>query len=388
MISNIHAVQPWLKQFDKAHRKIAESLLDSLVYITTSSMIRDLKEEILQNEGSDVVSILPIRELLPNEQVYDALNTSLSPLLQVSQEPLGSEAFISNLYIQLNRKNTNYFPLSANALGVPNSASLSLDMMRNLNVRKLILIDDIIGSGDRTKEFVDRLYNHPTIKSRLSFGTLKIEIIAYMATETGISVINKFIASKKGLTLNVLYKAPLISELANSDDIYDLCKGYANRSDKFPMGYKDGAVRVIFSHSAPNNIPTILYRSVNRYRPKNNGITGLTQWNALFPKRYIPTDFSHQIENKKINLTKSQKIKTILKLLDTNCLEVKKLSKMTNLPQYEIKRILADLKTNQWVAVNGKEYTITDIGKLEISSKIKGFKNIAISQEFYYPYKP
>lgn len=51
MISKIQAVQPWLKQFAKSHRKVAESLLDSLIYIKTSSVIYDLKEEILQNEG-------------------------------------------------------------------------------------------------------------------------------------------------------------------------------------------------------------------------------------------------------------------------------------------------------------------------------------------------
>ncbi|MCV5540086.1 hypothetical protein OFN30_32625, partial [Escherichia coli] len=84
-----------------------------------------------------------------------------------------------------NRKNGQYFPLSQNINGKRNSASLSLDQMRNLQVKKLILIDDLIGSGDRTKEFIESVYNHPTIKSRLSFGTLEIEILAYMATHIG-----------------------------------------------------------------------------------------------------------------------------------------------------------------------------------------------------------
>ncbi|MCV5696644.1 hypothetical protein OFN29_30740, partial [Escherichia coli] len=85
--------------------------------IKTSSVIYDLKEEILQNEGVKKVSLLPIRELSPNESVYDLVNNSISPTLQVAQEPLGSEAFISNLCTQLNRKNGQYFPLSQNING-------------------------------------------------------------------------------------------------------------------------------------------------------------------------------------------------------------------------------------------------------------------------------
>ncbi|HAX4856188.1 TPA: hypothetical protein JZF87_004408, partial [Escherichia coli] len=136
MISNTQAVQHWLKQFSKPHRNIAKSLLDSLIYIKTSTVINDLKEELAQNIGVNVVSILPIRELSPNENVYDLLNKSIPPVVQVSLEPLGSEAFISNLYTQLNRRNNQYFPLpQTNISGRKVSASISLDEMRILNVR-------------------------------------------------------------------------------------------------------------------------------------------------------------------------------------------------------------------------------------------------------------
>ncbi|WP_240430054.1 phosphoribosyltransferase-like protein [Serratia marcescens] len=387
MISKIQAVQSWLKQFEKPHRKVAESLLDGLVYIKTASVVNDLKEEILQNEGVERVTLLPIRELHPIENVYDLVNKSIPPTLQFSQEPLGSEAFISNLYTQLNRKNPDYFPLSENIHGKRNSASPSLDKMRDLQVKKLILIDDLIGSGDRTKEFIERIYNHPTIKSRLSFGTLSIEILAYMATQRGQSVIEKYISGKKGLRLNVLYKAPLISDLENHSEIISLCEAYAHKGEINPLGYKDGSVRVIFSHSAPNNIPSILYRTVIKYKPKSKNITQATRWDALFPRRYIPTDFSHQVEEKTKTQPKLLKIKIILSLLGVESLDIKQLSKMTRLPQYEIKLILRNLKSINWVSSIDQKYIITENGRLEINSKPKGFKIIAINKSFYYPYK-
>ncbi|EMB0835490.1 hypothetical protein MZE26_15605 [Escherichia coli] len=387
MISKIQAVQPWLKQFAKSHRKVAESLLDSLIYIKTSSVIYDLKEEILQNEGVKKVSLLPIRELSPNESVYDLVNNSISPTLQVAQEPLGSEAFISNLCTQLNRKNGQYFPLSQNINGKRNSASLSLDQMRNLQVKKLILIDDLIGSGDRTKEFIESVYNHPTIKSRLSFGTLEIEILAYMATHIGQAIIEKYISRKKGISLNVLYTAPLINELDNHSEIFYLCESYANKREMNPLGYKNGAVRVIFSHSAPNNVPAILYRSVIDYKPKAKDITAISRWDALFPGRYIPTDFSHENEEKNKKQPKLLKIRMILQLLEMESLSVKRLSKITGLPQYELKLILRNLNSVGWISYANQEYTVTRAGSLEVTSKVKGLKIIAISPDFYYPYK-
>ncbi|HBQ7835070.1 TPA: hypothetical protein L8R72_004630, partial [Klebsiella aerogenes] len=117
MFSNMHSTQHWLKQFSKNHRVIAESLLNSIVYIKSSSLIIDLKEVILENENKEKVSILPIRELDDNEQVFDLTNKNTPPQLQASNQPLGSEAFISNLYTQLNRKNKVYFPLSRIKIG-------------------------------------------------------------------------------------------------------------------------------------------------------------------------------------------------------------------------------------------------------------------------------
>ncbi|WP_335480187.1 hypothetical protein, partial [Pectobacterium carotovorum] len=280
----MHSTQHWLKQFSKTHRVIAESLLNGLVYIKSSSLIMDLKEVILENENNEKVSILPIRELDDNEQIFDLENKAIPPQLQNSNQPLGSEAFISNLYTQLNRKNKIYFPLSRIKIGKKSIyVSNSLDEMQKSSISKLILIDDLIGSGDRTKTYLDRLYNHPTIKSWLSFGTLKIEVLAYMATLQGETEVRKYIEKKKGINLNILYLAPTINKLKNVDDIKLLCESYCDEGERYPLGYGHSAVSVVFSHSAPNNIPSILYRSKIKYSPRVKGITKLSKWDALFP---------------------------------------------------------------------------------------------------------
>lgn len=388
MISNMHSTQHWLKQFSKAHRVIAESLLNSLVYINSSSLIMDLKEVILENENKEKVSILPIRELDDNEQIFDLANKTIPPQLQTSNQPLGSEAFISNLYTQLNRKNKVYFPLSRIKIGGKSiCVSNSLDEMQKSSIMKLILIDDLIGSGDRTKTYLARLYNHPTIKSWLSFGTLKIEVLAYMATLQGEVVVRKYIKNKKGINLNILYLAPTINNLRNVDDIKLLCESYCDEKESYPLGYGHSAVRVVFSHSAPNNIPSILYRSKVKYKPKLKGITNLSKWDALFPSRYVNSDFIYEIESKTKTLSKINKIKLIINTLASEPLPIKKLSRILGLSQYEIRFILKNLKEIGWVDLNAELFTLTGLGRVEVGIQAKGLKFIASNPEFYYPRK-
>ncbi|MFL4199121.1 hypothetical protein P9393_24550, partial [Escherichia coli] len=68
-------------------------------------------------------------------------------------------------------------------------------------------------------------------------------------------------------------------------------------------------------------------------------------------------------------------------------LSVKRLSKITGLPQYELKLILRNLNSVGWISYANQEYTVTRAGSLEVTSKVKGLKIIAISPDFYYPYK-
>jgi hypothetical protein len=388
MLSNMQSTQHWLKQFPKPHRIVAESLLNSLIYIKSSSIIMDLKESILENEDVEKVSILPIRELEENEQVFDLNNKTIPPLLQVSNQPLGSEAFISNLYTQLNRKNKIYFPLGKITSGGKTiNASNSLDIMQSTSIRKLILVDDLIGSGDRTRIYLDRVFKHPTIKSWLSFGTLTIEVLAYMATSQGEQKVRKYIGNKKGINLNILYLAPTINELRNYEDIKVLCQSYCDSREKYPLGYGDTALRVIFEHSAPNNIPSILYRTKQKYRPKLNGITNLSKWDALFPSRYVNSDFKHEIENKAKYTSKIEKIKLIINTLAPDPLNIKQLSRILKLPQNDIKFILKNLKGMGWVTVNNQIFTLTNLGRIEVGNQPNGLKFIATNPEFYYPHK-
>lgn len=365
MISKIQTVQLWLSQFSKSDRDVAESLLDNLIFINTSSVIYDLLENIFQNNKGYIVALLPIRELESGENIYDISNKSIHPNLQLSNEPLGSEAFISNLYTQLNRKDKEQFPLFGSGKK-RNCHPPSLDEMKKSKIKKLILIDDLIGSGDRAVSFINNIRSHPTIKSRLSSGYLEIEILAYMATDIGMSIVKRYISRKKGLSLNVLYKTPLISEVDNCKEIINLCESYAHRKENSPLGYKNSAVRVIFSHSAPNNIPAILYRNTKKYKPACQNITHINSWDALFPNRYVPTEFINEIKTKNKNKDKFSRMIDVLQLLKIAELDIKRISKHTDMAQYMLIPILRNMEKANWVTKKNNIFNITALGEQEL----------------------
>lgn len=197
MLSKAHSTQEWLSQFLPEHHHLAELLLDSLYVITTEDMLNDLKIFILEiaTSNSEKSALLPIRELAAEEYIYEDKNTS--PVLQESSESLGSEAFISNLYTELNRARPRQFLQQKLSTNSRRKFSPSISFMKEHKFKHLFLVDDIIGSGDRAVSYLQALFSNKTINSWLSYGYINVHIIVFMATEQGRKNINTMIRKKK-----------------------------------------------------------------------------------------------------------------------------------------------------------------------------------------------
>lgn len=389
MISKFQSTQRWLSQFSHPHRKTAESLLDNIIFVNTADVIEDLKfliGNLVNNE--DKVAILPIRELRDGEHVYNLDDKDKCPDLQTSKEALGSEAFISNLYTQLNRVNKKNFPMQS---VITNSGwyevSPSLSYMAKNKYNKLLLIDDLIGSGDRVQGYLDSILSHKTIKSWLSGGFIEIYIVSYMASIIGINKIKKSIVNKKGLHLKFLHEAPTFHDVIGREGIFELCRAYASQKNKNPLGYNECAVRVVFGHSAPNNMPAILHAStLNNFKAFDNGVSNSPVWNALFHKRVIPSDFL--IDCKKRNCMKPKDVVlSFLTLLSSDSYQESELSRIYNLPAYEVDRVLKNMESLGWVVYQGKRYHLTNGGHDELTPKNKVSRQVEIITGFYYPWR-
>ncbi|WP_076538359.1 hypothetical protein [Shewanella sp. UCD-KL21] len=390
MLSNIPATQDWLSQFLPQDRPVACNLLDELIYIPTDDVVSDLKvavESILEQYES--AAIYPIRELFSKDESYFSLTDATEPpTMQHGKAVQGSEAFVSNLINRLNRSLQEKVILEK--VSIENGemkASPSITTIKNKKIKTLILIDDLIGSGNRTRDFLEAVYRHPSIRSWVSSKYLKIIVVAFMATNKGKKSVEKWCKKETKATLLVINECPTLHNLLNTEAIFDLCTRYANNKERIPLGYDNTAVRVIFGHSAPNNIPAILHRKVKNFKAKSSILRStLSCWRPLFPSRDVPEQFKAQILAKKKTLSTKDSIQLLLSQLDqTTAMDREKLRQALNWSIADLNRYVDLCLTFNMIAKNGYEIEITSQGECELKILTKKNYPIEFNSKNYYP---
>lgn len=323
MYSDVPSTQVWLSQFLPEDKVCAKKLLNEIVYIDTDSIVSSLGFRISKIiENYDTVAIFPVRELTKEkvtqadgqtytkiESYFDLIDSNQPPILQPSEESLGSEAFISNLITQLSRRYPQKVLSNEGMRILP-----SINEMRRAKTKALLLVDDLIGSGNRTEKFLNSVYSHPSIKSWISGGFLKIHVVAYMGAANGVELIEKWCQRHKNTFLDVLNKCPMLPQ---DENIISLCERYADKNEKLPLGFGNRPVRVVFSHSAPNNLPAILFRDRDVLKTKDPALRAkIKSWKALFPKRALPEVLKSDLSGGKQKFPLRTQIKEILRIVN------------------------------------------------------------------------
>ena len=155
--------------------------------------------------------------------------------------------------------------------------------MRKRQCRRILAIDDLIGSGHRTRQFLDAIWLDRTIRSWWSLGYASLRAIAFSSTRHGM----RHVARAPYTPAVVVDRTcPTYPELPwprhKRDAISTLCKSYGKYTSKprMALGYSRTMAAMIFEHGCPNNTPAILWAG-----PAKNHT-----WQPLFPQRTIPTD--------------------------------------------------------------------------------------------------
>jgi hypothetical protein len=395
-ISAIPSAQSWLNQFLPKDRKTAEKLLDQLVYVTSEEVTSALGSRVAKLiEEYRKVAVFPVREIekievgggdsaLPKElKSYFSLDDNDAvPEMQSANKPLGSEAFVSNLVTQLSRRYKQKV-ISYEA----NRVNPSINNLRKERVDALILVDDLIGSGKRTEEFVESLYKHPTIKSWLSGKQIDMHIVSYMASKQGGDKVRRWTKKHKNSHLHILNNCPMLD--IGQIDIYNLCFDYANTNEKYPLGFGDNPVRVLFSHSAPNNLPAILYRNSIKLKPNNKDLRAkIKTWKALFSGRAMNESLKVELSNvKPLNSIKFL-IADLLRTIEVNPgLIVDDLNNLFSGTNAQLNLCEGRCLKFGWIEVREEKLYLTATGKSELMyiSKNKQARGIANNEENYYP---
>lgn len=381
MLSNLAYCQPFIKQFKPEDQGIARELLDSLVVIPTSRVINDITYQLeIIMECYDSVAIYPIRELVQNEVSYfDDNDDSIVPSLQHGTEPLGSEAFISNIITNLSRANRRKIILQG-------QQSPPLSLLRSKKCKAIILVDDMIGSGKRTSDFIEAVYHHSTIKSWVSGRKLDLHVVSFMGSEQGLEYL-KYWEKKARVKINNLAICPTFYDIPDSVAMLKLCSDYANNVERMPLGFKNTAVRVVFTHSAPNNLPAIFYRNALEYTAASVSKRGVTKmWNALFPARSIPVQFRVSLDNvDEQQIPTSVRFKQFLAVINNGFTNPNDVHLILHWPYSLCQEVLHLMVAMDLLVIDSSTIMITERGSKELFRWQRNNYQVEFNKKNYYP---
>src|SRR5687768_827073 len=192
----------WLGQFREEDRPIASYMLDTLVLVSREEFQARLLASIqrIAADGAEPIACFAARKV-PADVKTDIESKNIARLIRRAPHDLapprlaapmpyfdsdgsppprtasgnGSEEVCASIIFQASRNNPT------RVLDHP-----SLRAMRDLRVRRIVLVDDVVGSGQRMAEVIEWITSHRTLQSWFSLGLIDISVIAYAAT-SGVS---------------------------------------------------------------------------------------------------------------------------------------------------------------------------------------------------------
>ena len=259
----------WIKQFDANDMDDAKELLFALTLVSHNEFERSITKLITKEakKFNGPIGLFATRDADPTEPYFPPNGRAVNAVAKGAN--LGSEARIASLLRNLARAEPTKF------LNHP-----TITGMRQKKCRAIFMVDDFIGSGDRTREFLSYIWKSKTLRSWHSLKLISFRAIAYSATTVGQRKVQRTKASPIVCTVR---DCPTFHEMPWPKQVrrrrLNLIKRYgALTSDShIPLGYKENAAALVFEHGCPDNCPAIFW-SVE---------SSVGSWQPLFPKRSV-----------------------------------------------------------------------------------------------------
>ena len=268
----------WINNFPLRDRETARWLINGLTLVSLSNFSRTI-QRIVTAEASAFdgpIALFSIREVTSNisyfqqTSIKDKSARSVSPLTRSAD--IGSEGHVASIIRQFAKGNHQKF------MNHP-----TIGEMRRRKCRAILVIDDLIASGNRTRKFLDAIWLDQSIRSWWSLGYISLRAIAYSSISQGMQHVTR---AKYKPAVVVDRTCPTYPELpwprSRREAISNLCRTYGNHTSKpaMAMGYKRTMAAMVFEHGCPNNTPAILWAGSGKHK----------SWHPIFPQRSIPTD--------------------------------------------------------------------------------------------------
>lgn len=237
-------IDNFISQFETHDRNLAKIAIEKLHIITNEQLDNYFNEEIVKRFSKGP-------------------RTAFFIITQTEDEDYSSSDKIGYTIENIARQYPRYIVVNP-----------SLDSMKAEKIKRIVLVDDGIGSGQRVINYL-KTDMFKSIRSWISYKKCTLEILTYFIYEIG----KDFIQSKTKIVNNFI--SNLYIENKNGvfqDEIKNLFFRYGQMTLKrgAALGYKNVNGFIFFEHGIPNSLPSIFW---------SDGVRG--SWKALFPNRGI-----------------------------------------------------------------------------------------------------
>jgi hypothetical protein len=241
------AAKRWALQFEKDDRRLAERLLDNVIYISESRT-----REILLHQNAALTKRLVAAGLTPKQLIY------------VQVHDAGSS---SPVMLNLLRDAAGLERMGCKFLDAHDSMRL-IKTMNEIGEGALIYVDDFLGTGNQFCAERDSV-------AKIMVGTFSEFVLApsiceeaiYEISKRGVEAFTGHVHSKAERPLHA--NSPLFQQ-AEKDRMELICKGI-NKSGA--LGYRGLATMVVLYRNAPNTVPAVFRGSLNQ-----------TPFKGIFPR--------------------------------------------------------------------------------------------------------
>ncbi|MBT2189437.1 phosphoribosyltransferase-like protein [Sphingobium nicotianae] len=351
MARSEHArVSAWLQNFPDAQRGVAGDLVDALSLISETDLRRELGSHIAQlvERLQAPVAAFPVREVAPESSAHEPGRDGGYHLFDPGLP--GSEAIIGNILTGLVRRSS----LSTRIL-----STLDLGTLRDRKVCTILLVDDFSGSGKRLLDFHRALRRHPTIRSWASFGWIDFHVATFAATNRAAALLAKRFGEDN---VHIVRSCPTFVGTGwtpeQQAEVEKLCQTHAGRSNRRrALGFRDSRALIAFEHTAPNNLPYILWKRADN-------------WNSLFEDKAVPDDllplFTMRPAPAATPLAGSagaMRLGQIIDLLGHRVRSAGEIAEITDISMAEVNRLLVLVKQ---LGLANQTLRLTDAGRLEL----------------------
>jgi hypothetical protein len=276
--------------------------------------------------------------------------------------------------------------------------------MRQDKVKKIVLLTDFIGSGDRITGMLESLRYVATLRSWRSYGLIRFIVLAYSGLNEGVSITR---SHKLRPDVHLVAGCPTIANTFRGKQrskIEALCRAHPSRHPQ-PLGYgtrswvypgDEGGALIAFAHGCPNNVPAILYSRASGWVPLFEGRS-----TPDAPDAFLPEGHEVALDQRAQNLLRIRDAQKsllsvenegwisamlVLAAADEGLRTIADISGRTHLSIARVTKLVALAKNARWLTETGR---LTRLGRYERERLRRRRRRTPVlpgeRNTFYYP---